>query len=103
MYRVCIGYVSGMCRECIGAYAERGGFFVKLDERKIDSNNNNNKQISNIPLTNIKSGKKDKIIIEISRRVRHLQKYREWVFLCKSLAPLAKENPYNTFMQAYVP
>ena len=29
--------------------------------------------------------------------------YRERDFLRKSLAPLAKENPYNTFMQAYVP
>ena len=25
MYRVCVGYVSGMYRECIGTYEEQGG------------------------------------------------------------------------------
>ena len=30
MYRVCVGYVSGMYRECIGTYKVRGGLRYKI-------------------------------------------------------------------------
>ena len=30
MYRVCVGYVSGMYRECIGTYKVRGGCAIKF-------------------------------------------------------------------------
>ena len=34
MYRVCVGYVSGMYREYIGTYGVRCGFFDNLVERQ---------------------------------------------------------------------
>ena len=34
MYRVCVGYVSGMYREYIGIYGVRSGFFDNLVERQ---------------------------------------------------------------------
>ena len=37
MYRVCVGYVSGMYREYIERYGEGKGFFDKLVERNIES------------------------------------------------------------------
>ena len=37
MYRVCVGYVSGMCRELDEGDGARGGFFDKLVERNIES------------------------------------------------------------------
>ena len=36
MYRVCVGYVSGMCRECVDTNRVRVGFFDNLVERDKD-------------------------------------------------------------------
>ena len=36
MYRVCVGNVSGMYRECIERYGEGKGFLFKLRARKIN-------------------------------------------------------------------
>ena len=57
MYRLCVGYVS----ENMGS---EGGLF-KFRAGKINFQQQKQQKINNIPLANIASGKKYKIIIEI--------------------------------------
>ena len=65
MYRVCVGYVSGMYREFVETYWMRVGFLFKFRARKINFQQQKQQKINNIPLANIASGKKYKITIEI--------------------------------------
>ena len=65
MYRVCVGYVSGMYRECVETYWMRVGFLFKFRARKINFQQQKQQKINNIPLANIASGMKYKITLEI--------------------------------------